>query len=195
MNGYGLLVIKLQMLSFTLHLSVHIVSRVLIQYGSKQFPFAVTCLVTTLGIFSPSSFSPPLLNTVPIQMSCSEPTDWPPPVLFAVYSMKNLLSGADPGISTRLSLPDSYVLKYKTHPSAIWQLQNRLIPLLKNNVRALVLCIHFTVTVVSLLLKMVINSRFDRILRVALTLLWGFCTRIVYSPPIVSFQFSTHTVY
>jgi hypothetical protein len=45
------------------------------------------------------------------------------------------------------------------------------IPLFKNNVRALVLCIHFTVTVVSLLLKIVINSRFDRILRIALTLL------------------------
>jgi hypothetical protein len=85
--------------------------------------------------------------------------------------MKNLLSGFDPGISTRLSLPDSYVLKYRTQPSAIWQLQKQLSPLLKNNVRALVLCIHFTVTVVSLLLKMVINSRFDRILRIVLILL------------------------
>jgi hypothetical protein len=131
MNGYGLLVIKLQILSFTLHLSVHIVSRVLIQYGSKHSPLAATCFVTTLGIFSISSFSPPLLNTVPIQMSCSEPTDWPPPVLFVVYNIKNLLSGDDPGISTRLSLSDSYVWKYKTHPSAIWQLQSRLIPLLK----------------------------------------------------------------
>jgi len=187
MNGYGLLVIKLQILSFILHLSVHIVSRVLIQYGSKQFPLAVPCLVTTLGIFSPSSFSPPLHNTVPIQMSCSEPTDWPPPVLFAVYSMKNLLSGDDPGISTRLSLPDSYVLKYRTHPSAIWQLQSRLIPLLKYSVRARVLCIHVTVTVVSLLLKMVINSLFDRILRIASTLFWVLCIRIIHCPPIVSF--------
>jgi hypothetical protein len=62
-------------------------------------------------------------------------------------------------------------LKYRTHPSAMWQLQKLLIPLLKNNVRALVLCTHFTVTVVSLLLKMVINSRFDRILRIVSTLL------------------------
>ncbi len=84
--------------------------------------------------------------------------------------MKNLLSGFDPGISTRLSLPDSYVLKYKTQPLAMWQLQKQLSPLLKNNVRALVLCIHFTVTVVSLLLKIVINSRLDLILSITLAL-------------------------
>jgi hypothetical protein len=67
MKGYGLLVIRLQILSFTLHLSVHIVSRVLIQYGSKHSPLAATCFVTTLGILSLSSFSQHCTNTNVLQ--------------------------------------------------------------------------------------------------------------------------------